>query len=55
MEQDFYKELKKDKQEIQDNLKRLKECVLTPSKEVLKRLNELDENPINDKVDGVSF
>ncbi len=55
MEQDFYKELKKDKQEIQDNLKRLKECVLTPSKEVLKRLNELDENPINDKVDGVSL
>ncbi|WP_101008009.1 tRNA uridine-5-carboxymethylaminomethyl(34) synthesis enzyme MnmG [Helicobacter pylori] len=55
MEQDFYKELKKDQQEIQDNLKRLKECVLTPSKEVLKRLNELDENPINDKVDGVSL
>ncbi len=55
MEQDFYKELKKDKQEIQDNLKRLKECVLTPSKEVLKRLNELDENPINDKIDGVSL
>ncbi len=55
MEEDFYKELKKDKQEIQDNLKRLKECVLTPSKEVLKRLNELDENPINDKVDGVSL
>ncbi|WP_100949003.1 tRNA uridine-5-carboxymethylaminomethyl(34) synthesis enzyme MnmG [Helicobacter pylori] len=55
MEQDFYKELKKDKQEIQDNLKRLKECVLTPSKEVLKRLNELDENPINDKVDGISL
>ncbi|GAA7444330.1 tRNA uridine-5-carboxymethylaminomethyl(34) synthesis enzyme MnmG [Helicobacter pylori] len=55
MEQDFYKELKKDQQEIQDNLKRLKECVLTPSKEVLKRLNELDENPINDKVDGISL
>ncbi|WP_033735626.1 tRNA uridine-5-carboxymethylaminomethyl(34) synthesis enzyme MnmG [Helicobacter pylori] len=55
MEQDFYKELKKDKQEIQDNLKRLKECVLTPSKEVLKRLNELGENPINDKVDGISL
>ncbi|GAA8412565.1 tRNA uridine-5-carboxymethylaminomethyl(34) synthesis enzyme MnmG [Helicobacter pylori] len=55
MEKDFYKELKKDQQEIQDNLKRLKECVLTPSKEVLKRLNELDENPINDKVDGVSL
>ncbi|GAA7746376.1 tRNA uridine-5-carboxymethylaminomethyl(34) synthesis enzyme MnmG [Helicobacter pylori] len=55
MEQDFYKELKKDQQEIQDNLKRLKECVLTPSKEVLKRLNELGENPINDKVDGVSL
>ncbi|MCH4605675.1 tRNA uridine-5-carboxymethylaminomethyl(34) synthesis enzyme MnmG [Helicobacter pylori] len=55
MEEDFYKELKKDQQEIQDNLKRLKECVLTPSKEVLKRLNELDENPINDKVDGVSL
>ncbi|GAA8123043.1 tRNA uridine-5-carboxymethylaminomethyl(34) synthesis enzyme MnmG [Helicobacter pylori] len=55
MEKDFYKELKKDKQEIQDNLKRLKECVLTPSKEVLKRLNELDENPINDKVDGIGL
>ncbi|WP_128481586.1 tRNA uridine-5-carboxymethylaminomethyl(34) synthesis enzyme MnmG [Helicobacter pylori] len=55
MEEDFYKELKKDKQEIQDHLKRLKECVLTPSKEVLKRLNELDENPINDKIDGVSL
>ncbi|WRC07873.1 tRNA uridine-5-carboxymethylaminomethyl(34) synthesis enzyme MnmG [Helicobacter pylori] len=55
MEEDFYKELKKDKQEIQDHLKRLKECVLTPSKEVLKRLSELDENPINDKVDGVSL
>ncbi len=55
MEQDFYKELKKDKQEIQDNLKHLKECILTPSKEVLKRLDELDENPINDKVDGISL
>lgn len=55
MEEDFYEGLKKDKQEIQDHLKRLKECVLTPSKEVLKRLNELDENPINDKVDGVSL
>ncbi|QQW96871.1 tRNA uridine-5-carboxymethylaminomethyl(34) synthesis enzyme MnmG [Helicobacter pylori] len=55
MEEDFYKGLKKDQQEIQDNLKRLKECVLTPSKEVLKRLNELDENPINDKIDGVSL
>ncbi|MCQ2886199.1 tRNA uridine-5-carboxymethylaminomethyl(34) synthesis enzyme MnmG [Helicobacter pylori] len=55
MEQDFYKELEKDKQAIQDNLKRLKECVLTPSKEVLKRLSELGENPINDKVDGVSL
>lgn len=55
MEQDFYEELKKDKQAIQENLKRLKECVLTPSKEVLKRLNELEENPINDKMDGVSL
>lgn len=55
MEQDFYKELEKDQQAIQENLKRLKECVLTPSKEVLKRLSELGENPINDKVDGVSL
>ncbi|GAA7291370.1 tRNA uridine-5-carboxymethylaminomethyl(34) synthesis enzyme MnmG [Helicobacter pylori] len=55
MEQDFYKELKKDQQAIQENLKRLKECVLTPSKEALKRLNELDENPINDKVDGIGL
>ncbi|GAA9462503.1 tRNA uridine-5-carboxymethylaminomethyl(34) synthesis enzyme MnmG [Helicobacter pylori] len=55
MEQDFYKELEEDKQAIQENLKRLKECVLTPSKEVLKRLNELDENPINDKVDGIGL
>lgn len=36
-------------------MKCFKECVFIFSKEVLKCLNELDENFINDKMDGIGF
>lgn len=53
MEKQDYDTLEKDMQDIKEGIEFLKQKILTPSKETLKFLQDIQEEPINDKCQAI--